>query len=905
MKKILIILSIFFLIIGFIPLGPNNNIVSASSTITLENWEAWNIGDNPPFNGSLLTVNSTNATYPEISGENEWYTTGTKTLYIPSSSLNTDEIWINFSNDYNFINSIEFFFTMGLYYVDSGNPQMVFNFYDDNELTLKFDISTSSNAQRGLDVYGNNGTVDITSDWGGDFDGLNGEKNVSFKISHNYDNIMTYEFYNYTDENNPDLQYSSDWTSYEQDADDFDTFDRIHITIADTGDNNVNLHMDDIVLVLGQAPPTVKSFYVNFFDFETGLYFDYFNLVGPIHPSSISQYLSGSLSSDLNSDIAYSFTNAPFPLQLTGEFSSGSWHYINLTGITTWIQDVNIAFYDFSTYIQIYEGQTYTFGLTQVEWSEDIVNMECGNHYSWFHNWPTGHTLEYCLSTDKLYYDVGETVNIRYKIPSIKDLVDHGVDTSDWELWIYDSDNITNVFGMLFFDNGDSADLVYKALVYDKQWHSINFDPKTPDAGADKYYMTIAKPGFLGQQELIYKTYLTFYVTPTAFTPSGNITAISPIDPVMGQAINITWDANNNGKLVYRNVYDPTEVEHTISGFTKFTGSKQTEFYVWDLGQYFVNLYVSDGELDQLVDTSMFYVNDTNGSLGGFGYGIEFLTVIPYRAVAGFDQVKINYKTLEDDTKITVIDGRDQTTPYGTLTNNGTGTLHFKLPPNAPIGNWTVTMYGNETHNTSFYVIADENNYFKFLKHIYYEGEQLTLSLVHDKKIALTFYKNDVAQGQDIVFDIQQQTIGVYNVPLEIIEPSEGIWTCEMWEVNNLIKIRLLARDDCKVVFLPIGKPTEEGFQSILGMIAMSSAFFGGGSFGLMMISLIIIGVVIFTLSYLKTDGSTITLLAIITCLALVYIGWIPAWIGIIAVVFTGLMFGEALSKKLNLGGKK
>lgn len=631
------------------------------------------------------------------------------------------------------------------------------------------------------------------------------------------------------------------------------------------------------------------TFYIYFFDRTTSDYFTSFNL-----PFGTS-YLSGSLSSDMNNDNIYT-TGTSFPLEITTYFNNGEYHYINLTNPTSYGMGVGYkAYYDFSTNIQIYHGQTYAFGLTPVGYSDPFYNTNC----KWRTDWWIFQGWEACIATDKEYYTSGETVDLFYKMPTVAQLVDAGYDSTNWRVGIWNYQNVTDIGGLIFAYE-DGLEFTSAALTFSDQWEADgNYDPPTPTSGTDIYIAAIYKPGgIFGNVDFIFwDLYLKFYVTEGSFTPSGNITAISPSEPEIGQNVNISFEANNNGRLTYKNLLD-VGGENDITIFDKFTGTEYANRRFYEYGVYELNLYVSDGAFYTLVDTDYFYINTSNATGPG-----EYLTVRPYYAIAGFDTIFITYKTEVDGTLIDIVDALGQTTAYGTTVDTGGGTYTFDLPPGASIGTWYVTMYGNDTLTANFTVIADENNYFRFSKNQYYNDEHFAIVLNHDKRIAITFYKDGVPQGSDLIFAANQQAQGLYVVPFDIVTPSVGDWYAEMYEINNNIHIRLLAADNCTVIIKPT-PDIEGGYDNILGMLVMAGDVFGGGALGLMVMSIFILIVVAVLLAKFKMDNSIILFISIIVAIALSVIGWLPWWITVLAIVLTGLLFGEAFSKKLNLGGK-
>jgi hypothetical protein len=124
---------------------------------------------------------------------------------------------------------------------------------------------------------------------------------------------------------------------------------------------------------------------------------------------------------------------------------------------------------------------------------------------------------------------------------------------------------------------------------------------------------------------------------------------------------------------------------------------------------------------------------------------------------------------------------------------------------------------GNETFQSSFNVIAEENNYVEFIKNEYYEDEEFSLLLKHSYYVALRFYKNGEAVGQSWRLREGQYPFETnLPVPFQYARPSVGSWRVELWRVNQELQMYKLAEWSCRVIPRP---DTDDGIpdQNELG----------------------------------------------------------------------------------------
>jgi hypothetical protein len=590
-----------------------------------------------------------------------------------------------------------------------------------------------------------------------------------------------------------------------------------------------------------------------------------------------------------------------YTLSITGTFTEGSYHYINFSGITVnYPDDVAVRMADKNSAYQIYDQQTITI---------NFVELESFHGYNNSKKKELRDGLEVEVRTDKREYESGENVLIQYRLPTHLQLENAGYTQSGWQLWVYDDrDRFGWPVSFLETDAGASAAYKVVNLIYDNQFHSLSHTfPVTTDS-AVQYKIYIGQAYFWAIDQFLLQDPLRFWVVPTGgtYTPDGNITSISPDPPRVGQTVSITINADNYGQLDYKRV--ESAEENRIQRFDKPTGSLVINTTFWEMGYYRISLKVSDGLELYEVNYTYVWVNDTGNASGGYGYNVEFLTAEPYRAIAGYDTVTIQYRTLVNNTKLKVTDSRGQRTLYSTSLDAGYGTHKITLPNWANIGRWNVTMEANETLYTDFYVIADENNFAEFSRNVYYDTEQFDVYLRHDKPVILLFKHDGDPVGAEMYIDSSQQVNGLITIDKYYADLAPGNWTLELYQSNDRIKKRLIAADYCTVLYNSEARKAqyqEEGYDSIIGMFAMLAPLFGGGEAGFWFLSLFcIIGSLILISVWggknIKPDS--IFLILIIETLIFCMIGWLPFWVAIVAIVIAAFAIGPSFSKKLNLG---
>ena len=715
-------------------------------------------------------------------------------------------------------------------------------------------------------------------------------------------------------------------TNYDIDGD-FDTENKhgygeinyaYDMTITDTEDLICEVWYGEIDDDEEFEGPEAGSIYLELWDQETGFQL-YTGGVGTPKNWMLESDKIPNTRVEIRSDIFTGVYNPTeeygYTISLSGlEFTNGEYHYINLSSMSGYYdQDfLNKHYVDSTNYLQLYEGQTYIIYISNVIDYDSFGN--CHHGPGVYHDLSFGDPGYRILCTDKDVYTQGESINIKYVAPDPLWLTGGGLPGGAYFIWIYDFENL----GWLWWDTdgGVSSDnynyIGNWAVSLDNSKHYLHwdYDPsdtfgyKTVTGGVDHYKMFIGHGGGgLFGLDVRLTEGPEFYITTGDFTPMGNITSVSPTEPKLGQFVNISFNVNNNGYLTVKNVLAPGETEITITNFQKFTGIESVNKQFFDFGSYELKLYVSGGLEYTVVDTYNFDITDINGSYGDFGFGIEFLTIEPERAIAGYDVVFINYRSLDDTGKITVLDARGQTTSYGSAVGTGRGTLNITLPNYAAIGNWNVSLTTvNNTLYSSFNVIAEENNFVEFYRNVFYVDSQFELKLKHDKKVEMVFYLDDLATGTDWYIEAGLLVNGIFPVPNDKVTLSPGSWRVEMWQVNNFVKIKKLAQDECIVIDRPLNQITEGGYDDIFSMMAQGAEGIASGGLGLAFMAILIVLVVIVALASLKLKNDVIFFSAMLTGLFMAFIGWLPIWIVIISIIISGFLFSSAFSKKLKIG---
>lgn len=559
-----------------------------------------------------------------------------------------------------------------------------------------------------------------------------------------------------------------------------------------------------------ETPEEEEYIYVNLFDSMTGANLFYYEepFVGSIQSTANIAWGKFYLNSEL---VTISETGYTIKLDLDSSiFSDGSYNTLSFKGYADnnprgFTNEQHTTWSNYTVTRTFHSGNTYDIYLTPVDFesNEDMTNYE-----EYVGNGPT----YWYLGTDKYNYTKGEQLIIKYKFPSKQELADSGYYPSfGFQITIH-----KNGIGWWERTWGDYAGTsVYinpEELVYGNYGYLyIDTNNLDADEGVTDYEVNIFSP----DQGLFWVRHnpsnpdgLWFRIVDGVFNPTGTISSVNPSEPYIGQNVNISFIANNRGKLTYTDIIDPSGEEWLITEFTKPLSTIHTFTSFYNPSTYKIIEYVWNGYEYVEVDNDFIYVNTSDGN--HTGHNIEYMEISRDRYIAGYSFAEIAYNTLDTTAKFVITTPKGEQSRYSTiLTDTGPAVYRFFIHKDSPIGKYTVTLVGlNGNYTSYFYVVYDEFNYVEFGKHTYYKNEQFDIYLKHDNRVGLIFYKenqygNWIPQGQTIYFE-KGLDVGYYPVPRSIVAPSPGNWKVEMYSVNNRVPIRLLATHETVVIELPI-----------------------------------------------------------------------------------------------------
>lgn len=454
--------------------------------------------------------------------------------------------------------------------------------------------------------------------------------------------------------------------------------------------------------------------------------------------------------------------------------------------------------------IQAYEGQTYTFYLEPVGFIDGVIYNNSGND-------KTSGSVECAIN--KRYYDFGETIRLRYKLPSEQWLVENGyVRSSYYRLKIYNKDDY--LFGYVRRNAFWEASRVYEyaGLIFDNTYHTLDIPIISYNAyGFDDYYNDYEivienwDRDFLKKDTLLDSLY--FWVTGDEYIPNGTIYDIEPNPAYFGQSVTISWFSNGQGRI---EINYPSGDTYFSVPYLYSDGLHTIEKTMTGIGTFSVELYTYSilENTSYPVDTDTLVVNPLggNGTYGSYGFGLPYLYIPNYRVIAGYDTVQIYYRTYKNNSILKVLSPRGETTYFSTtVSNQSDNVLNIPIPNYMQIGEWNVTFLCGDINGTSttlyssFNVVNEENNWIEFTKHVYNTDEVFEVFIKHSYRVALTLYKDDVAQGETIIFNLGEYANAKYLIPLSVITPSIGNWRVEMWRINDRNIVYELAEDECIV----------------------------------------------------------------------------------------------------------
>jgi hypothetical protein len=423
--------------------------------------------------------------------------------------------------------------------------------------------------------------------------------------------------------------------------------------------------------------------------------------------------------------------------------------------------------------------------------------------------------FEIGIATDKAVYNYPEQVLMAYKLPSLTFWMAHGGNPLS-HIYLTDATICFHPFVCKWQPGRYTSE---DTLSFTEDWVYLPpFSPSEPVNNQDTFEMGLGRVEYFLWEHWVY-TYIEGlyfnYVNLGQFTAHGNITSINPSDVILGEEVQIVYDANNNGKIGIFSGETGTEVTYD---FDKPSGPYgQLVLNPSAFGIYFAKIYIWDG-VEYLLQpsTKMFWVNVTGTGYGEFGTG-EFLECITPRVVVG-ENVTVIYRSFKNDSLLTVKNTRGAQTMYSMIVQNSSGYFHFKVPPYASIGKWNISMNATDILNDYFFVIADDNNYIESEESSYRLDELPIFYLKHNKRVKVIFKYDGVAYGPKLWFDFTNFTSGSFPLPDTSIL-KEGLWTVELWETNDRTERTLMAIDEFMITpKLPIIIETNNnGVGLILG----------------------------------------------------------------------------------------
>lgn len=526
--------------------------------------------------------------------------------------------------------------------------------------------------------------------------------------------------------------------------------------------------------------PTENTFYINIIDGMTSN-----PISGVLNYCFIGAVIDGTYIISIQSDLFtgyYCNGNGIFnnPFQLNVNFIEGTYHWLNISCLIY----NGIVFNNYSQNILFTSGLIhtvilYTYGYGEYS-NENIITM-----------WNDPEAI-FGIRTDKTTYIYPEQIRIQYMFPSIETLQKHGKGTSSFKIGARDSGILT------LWDEGSSRQKTYlPPFSYDLQWHNLTpFIPFHTGDGYDKFSVAIVEEVAWWLPGAVYTyayVHINIYEDGTGYVPHGNFTTIVPPEPVIGEYTHIYFNANNNGTVVITHV-NTGQITDRVD-FDKPVGDGFITRIFNRNGQYLATLYVYTGVIRIPVDTLTFYVNGTGENYEDWGYGTEYLMVEENKLIAGYDWLNIMYKTLKNNTVITIDSPRNSRAPFSTVINNITG-RNYKifLPSWCAIGEWNVTMLATETLYDTFHIVAEENNYCEFISNSYLIENPVDLYIRHTKRVKVIFLYDNISYGEKIYFNETNLPEGYFGVrDTSFFTP--GLWTVQLWETNDRTERKLISED--------------------------------------------------------------------------------------------------------------
>jgi len=809
---------------------------SLKTTLTNTSNAVWDISSSYFVMGGKSNNDGTFVyTYPDFDFVQEYVTFNFVTDVKYSSSLNKWAVASNTNNKIYFINTSDFatgsyhkIITTGssrtpssiawkgnrLYYTSTDDKKLRYVNLDDwSYMNIYHDIKSQPTSSGGMFFDNSNEFLSIATTTGIKIYRYNILiNNMSYSYPHTINAITIFGSYIYDDNDNA---IGCCWSSYDN---------------MDETQHEINFYSSTSLFseegVEEEETTGNYSFYLNFYDIETNdeiKYIGYLVSTGiPDAPFTTSGYAKPKIRSPSLWSGGYKPSYNGYnddSLEIATEFTDGqSYTFIfsgDLTDITPFFgirkNEFSGLFYKEKTItLTLYAGQTYNIYLEPTWYIDGVTYNHCkdGDDSSYI-----------CLNKDT--YDFGETVRCEYVMPSGAWLNANGYLTHGWEIRIYNRDDY--FIGLIWSNTPfvhrfkqDDGEILFDGNRHTLEWTIKEFNSYGYDEYFNDYEIVVFNPdAFLGINGWILDNFI-FYCNGDEFIPEGNITSVTPNPAYFGQDVTISWTSNGQGQLeivhgsysntsrnvFFRTTYGYSEGVHTIT--------KQ----MTAIGTFYINLYVDSSSINDTLpdDTAVLTVNPlgTNGSYGSMSYGVAYLYIPMPRVIAGLDTLQIGYRSYKNDSQLIITSPRGEITWFSTTVDNvSDNILEIPVESYMQIGTWNVTLYGGHINGTSvilrssFNVVNEEGNWIEFGKNVFYDNEQFTVYVKHTYRVALTFYKNDIAQGENMILQINEYDNDKLTIPYSFAKPSYGNWRVEMWRINDRNRVYELAEWDCRVVSAP------------------------------------------------------------------------------------------------------
>lgn len=498
-----------------------------------------------------------------------------------------------------------------------------------------------------------------------------------------------------------------------------------------------------------------------------------------------------------------------YMITITGDFDEGSTHDLYFNGfydnnIVGYLNGVTKNWWEFNATFKWYKETVYSFTLTSTDAGAPGY-VYCVQPTVWPSTEPCMNDpskLTMCLQSDT--YSFGETIKMKFYFPSKSWLANNGGflwgDMSEgWRIELWDesewsSDPIEHwTEGEGYWNAPPDCDYVYFEIVCDDLWNFAD------EYRQYKFQLVNREPWVDFTAGEIY-----FWVTGETVNLEADLLYINPATPMTFQGATIAWTSNCTVKIEIERLGSGDDPDVYYSG--NINGTSYLNVTFWQTGEYLASIYGYDGiGMNPIpLDTLQFDVTGEYNPWPGHEY-LEIFGDPNFIAGQPGRNVTINFKTLIDEANLTILMPNGATSWFSRTVNITDRSHSFWLPPGAPIGEWTVTLYAQATHVNYFHVISEEGNFLKFVKNTYYDDEWFSIIIKHTRYVSLTFYKDGIPQGQDWLLGIDDHAkeLNGIVVPPAIARPAVGSWSVEMWRLNEENIQSFLASDNCTVIHRP------------------------------------------------------------------------------------------------------